>query len=145
MRCLHITCQFYSSVMVGFPPDTESMIPRPMAITRPMMTHTGDTCRSTPPYHSAASAPINSTKYPIRYMFMKRMAALRHVRKDGRAKRLPSFRAQTLLHQSHGQRRAPVETPRLFTRVVVLRPFLTVADRLEAIGGDPAAHEVVLH
>src|SRR5215467_7209559 len=58
--------------------------------------------------------------------------------------RLPSVR-DSLLHESHGQGCATIEAPRLLTRVVVLRPLLAVADRLQAIGADAAAHEIVLH
>src|SRR5436190_23247355 len=81
MSCNHITCQIgpegrdYSRVISGLPPDTDSMIPRPTAITNPITTHTGDTCRRTPPYHSAATAPMSRTKYPIRYMLMNRIDA----------------------------------------------------------------------
>src|SRR5512145_3556834 len=40
-------------------------------------------------------------------------------------------------------RGSAVQAPRLFTRVVVLRPFLAVADRAEPIRADAAARQVV--
>src|SRR5437868_2663852 len=41
--------------------------------------------------------------------------------------------------------RAAVEPARFLTAVVVLRPFLTVADRPHPVGRNAAADEVVLH
>ena len=62
MSCNQITCQRHSRVISGFPPETDSMIPRPTAMTRPMATQAGDTWLRTPPYQSAASAPIRRMK-----------------------------------------------------------------------------------
>src|SRR4029453_17531391 len=52
----------YSRVISGLPAETDSMIPRPTAMTSPMTTHVAEMCRSAPPYHSAASAPRTRMK-----------------------------------------------------------------------------------
>src|SRR3954466_3235608 len=121
------------------------MMPSPTAMTRPMTTQTGDTCRRTPPYQRAARAPISRMKYPTRYMLMNRMDTLSG---DGKTPGVfPSsvVLAQTLALQRDSQRGAAVETARLFPGVVVLRPLFTVADGAEAIRTDAAADEIVAH
>src|SRR5438874_5530934 len=50
-----------------------------------------------------------------------------------------------LSDQVDEQRCAPIQTSRLFARVVVLRPLLSVADRAESIRADAPAHQVVLY
>src|SRR4051812_11170819 len=49
-----------------------------------------------------------------------------------------------LLH-SHDHGGPAIEAARLFTRVVVLRPFLAVAHDVQPIGADAAARQVVAH
>src|SRR5438552_11446999 len=43
------------------------------------------------------------------------------------------------------ERGPPIQAPRFLARVVVFGPLLAVADRLEPIGGDAAADQVILH
>src|SRR4029077_7541941 len=57
----------------------------------------------------------------------------------------PSPETLLALSQIHRQRRTTIQAARFFTRVLVLRPLLTIADRPEAVFRDAAAHEVVLH
>src|SRR5258707_2256694 len=58
----------------------------------------------------------------------------------------PSRRSYlSCLLQSDHQRGAPIQAPRFLARVVVFGPLLAVADRLEPIGGDAPADQVILH
>src|SRR2546426_7030532 len=49
----------------------------------------------------------------------------------------------TQLLQSHRERRTAIQPSRLLAAVVVLRPFLTVADGLHAVGRDSAVDQIL--
>src|SRR4051794_37065600 len=74
---------------------------------------------------------------------MNDMGADQGGRQSGPAPLWRPARAGLLLRHAHGEGGAPVEAPRLFARVVVLRSLLTVAHAAEPVRTDAVAREVV--
>src|SRR5687767_14235955 len=57
----------------------------------------------------------------------------------------PAKSEQRSAEDAHYESGATVQAPRLFARVVMLWPLLAVADRADAVGADPAAHQILAH
>src|SRR4051795_12222042 len=74
-------------------------------------------------------------------MWMKRMAGKRKLE----AVRSLQLSASELLPQIDDEGRAAVEPARFLARVVVLRTFLAVADRVQPFRRHAAADEIVAH